>query len=98
MFPITLPVIAPSAPPRRELGLWFADGPEYYARPGARYLTYRNDVLRFVADVAEARFGGAMPLFYKHMVGMAYQLALFRCVTCAVLCCVPACMMCPFCS
>ena len=82
------------------MGMWFLDGPKYYSPPGQqpRYLTYQNDVRQYVDKVAQERHGGVLPLLYKHMVATSYQLALFRCVTCAVLCCVPACMMCPFCS
>ena len=63
----------------REFGMWFLDGEEYYNPPGARYLTYQHDVRRAVQRVAEERFGGAMPILYKHMVAMSYQLAVFRC-------------------
>lgn len=59
--------------------MWFLDGPEYYAPPGAHYLTYDNDVRRVVEQVAAQRYpGGAMPVFYKHLVSASYQLALFR--------------------
>ncbi|KAI7836257.1 hypothetical protein COHA_009847 [Chlorella ohadii] len=65
----------------REFGLWYLDqeSPDYYAAPGARYLTYDNDVRRVVEQVAAQRYqGGAMPVLYKHMVAMAYQIAQFR--------------------
>ena len=65
----------------RETGLWLLDGPDYYgAAPGTtRFLTYDNDVRREVERAAAARFpGGAMPVLYRHMVAVAYQLALFR--------------------
>lgn len=58
--------------------MWFLDGPEYYDPPGARYLTYTNGVLQFVERLAAERFGGAMPLLYKHWVAVGYQLAQFR--------------------
>ena len=63
----------------REFGMWFLDGEEYYNPPGARYLTYHSDVRRAVEQVAEERFGGAMPILYKHIVAVSYQLAQFRC-------------------
>ena len=58
--------------------MWFLDGPEYYAPPGARYLSYDNDV-RVVDEVAASpRFKGIMPVLHRHLVGTAYQLAQFR--------------------
>ena len=69
--------------------MWFLDGPEYFSPPGQppRYLTYGNDVRQHVERLAEERHGGAMPLLYKQIVALSYQLAQFRCV--AVLCCAP---------
>ncbi|EFN57248.1 expressed protein [Chlorella variabilis] len=61
-----------------EFGMWFLDGPEYYAPPGARYLAYSNDVRRFIGRLAAERFKGAMPVLYKQMAAMSYQLAQFR--------------------
>ena len=58
--------------------MWFLDGPEYYAPPGARYLAYSNDVRRFIGRLAAERFEGAMPVLYKQMAAMSYQLAQFR--------------------
>ena len=66
--------------------MWFLDGEEYYDPPGARYLTYDNDVRQFVDSIAAERHGGAMPLFYKHMVALSYQLGQFRCGVCLRIC------------
>lgn len=61
--------------------MWFLDPPEYWDPPGGgRYLAYANDVRGVVAAVERERFGGAMPVLYKHMVAVSYQLAIFRCV------------------
>lgn len=62
----------------RELGLWFLDGeaPGYYDAPGARYLTYDNDVRQAVAAAEAQR--GPLPALARHMVAAAFQLALFR--------------------
>lgn len=63
--------------------MWLLDPPEYYDPPGGRrYLTYTNEVRGVVAGVEAERFGGAMPVLYKHMVAVSYQMAIFRCVPC----------------
>ncbi|KAL4447981.1 hypothetical protein ABPG75_005200 [Micractinium tetrahymenae] len=63
----------------REMGMWFLDPPEYFDPPGGgRYLTYTNGVRDVVAAVERERHGGAMPVLYKHMVAVSYQLAIFR--------------------
>jgi hypothetical protein len=61
--------------------MWFLDGPEYFSPPGRppRYLTYQNDVRQYVERLAEERHGGAMPVLYKQIVALSYQLAQFRC-------------------
>lgn len=59
--------------------MWLLDGPEYYDPPGARYLTYDNDVRQYIDRLAVQRHpGGAMPVFYKQIVAVSYQLAQFR--------------------
>ena len=78
----------------REFGLWRMDPPAYYGagphNTSTAYLaeggddrlwllTYQNDVEEFVERMARQRYeGGRMPLFYKHWLGMSYQLAAFR--------------------
>lgn len=32
----------------REFGMWLVDGSEYYAPPGAKWLTYQNTVRQYV--------------------------------------------------
>ena len=65
----------------RQFGMWFMDGPKYFSPPGQppRYLTYQNDVRQYVERLAEERHGGAMPVLYKQIVALSYQLAQFRC-------------------
>jgi hypothetical protein len=62
--------------------MWFLDGPEHFSPPGQppRYLTYQNDVRQYVEKVAQELHGGAMPVLYKQIVALSYQLAQFRCV------------------
>ncbi len=63
----------------REFGMWFVDGPDYYAAPQARYLTYINDARLVVEEViAGPPYNGTMPVLHRHLVGAAYQLAQFR--------------------
>lgn len=67
--------------------MWHLDPPEYFDPPGGgRYVTYSNDVRGMIAAVERERFGGAMPVLYKHMVAVSYQLAIFRWAGCPLGC------------
>lgn len=58
--------------------MWLVDGAEYYSPPGARYLTYSNDVRQYIADLTATRYDGILPLLHRHIIAMSYQLAQFR--------------------
>ncbi|PRW57844.1 glycosyltransferase family 77 [Chlorella sorokiniana] len=63
----------------REFGMWLVDGQEYFAPPGVKWLTYQNTVLQYVEALSKQLYPETgMPLFYRQIVGMSYQLALFR--------------------
>ncbi|KAL4434049.1 hypothetical protein ABPG75_000490 [Micractinium tetrahymenae] len=62
----------------RQFGMWLLDGPEYFSPPGARYLTYQNNVRQYIHNLTAARFGGVLPLLHKHIIAMSFQLAQFR--------------------
>ncbi|KAL4446836.1 hypothetical protein ABPG77_008080 [Micractinium sp. CCAP 211/92] len=62
----------------RQFGLWLLDGPEYHSPPGARYLTYQNDVRQYIEHLVATRHGGILPLLQRHIIAMSYQLAQFR--------------------
>lgn len=63
----------------REFGMWLTDGQEYYAPPGAKWLTYQNSVRQYIDALSQQLYPeSGMPLFYRQIVGMSYQLALFR--------------------
>jgi hypothetical protein len=63
----------------REFGMWFLDPPEYYdPRGGGRYLAYDNTVRPAIASLALSQFPDGLPLMYKHLAAVSYQLAAFR--------------------